>query len=353
MLAAFIVWMVVACLIPTYRVSNGCAQLYTIRHQDLRDNNPLYTDLLLKSIKDNNGYLVLGTSETNELPTGNYFDFLNADTSLKAFFSVIGGAGRTACTYFPLIQSNDNVKGLKLIYFINPSYWCNKLAKSNADYFHRYISITEYRKANHPKDQDVNHILKVNLPNVRWSDRIVEPIADATDRIRRKYHQDLAFAWTPDKFYHRLTWPDTAWINRKVQNCNPPDSTLHNYSLNVSGQFNVYSYMLHPYPEEHYRYDELRTMIRLCHERGVEVTFVVGPYNHIAFEQIHPEELAKMQLVMTNILQLLEKEGASYIDCSDLSANPATFDDWQHPNSFGAFLIYQKIRDYVLEKENR
>lgn len=345
-------WVALSWCIPSYK-SVGCAQLYTIRHQALRDNNPLYTDLLLKSIKEHDGYLVLGTSETNELPKGNYFDFLNADTSLHVFFSVIGGAGRTPCTYFPLIQSNDNVHDLKLIFFINPSYWCNKLAKSNADYFHRYLSITEYRKANHPKNQDVDHILKENLRNVRWSDRMVEPLTDMADKIRRKYHQDLAFTLDPNKFYRLLVWPDTAWINRKARNCNPPDSNEHNYSLNISGHFNVYSYMLRPYPEESYRYDELRTMIHLCRERGVDVTFVVGPYNRLAFEQIHPEELAKMQLVITNIIKLLEEEGTSYIDCTDLSAESSTFDDWQHPNSYGAYLIYQKIRDYVLEKENR
>lgn len=352
-LVAILFWMAVAWCIPPYTTPDSSAQIYTIRHQDLRDNNPLYTNLLLKGIKEHDGYLVLGTSETNELPNGNYFDFLNADTTIHAFFSVIGGAGRTPCTYFPLIQSNENVRNLKLLYFVNPSYWCNKLAKSNADYFHRYVSITEYRKANHPKDQDVDHILKVNRRNVRLSDRIVEPLSCMADRVRRKYHQDLAFALDPTKFYHRLTWADTAWINRKARNCTPPDSNQHNYSLNISSTFNVYSYMLRPYPEEQYRYDELRTMVRLCREHGVDATFVVGPYNRAAFEQIHPEYLNDIQLVVTNTIRLLEKEGAQYIDCSELSANPATFDDWQHPNSYGAFLIYQKIREYVLEKENR
>ena len=352
-LSALALWIVAACLIPTFRAPESCAQLYTIRHQDLRDNNSLYTDFLLKSIKDNDGYLVLGTSETNELPTGNYFDFLNADTSLHATFSVIGGAGRTACTYFPLLQSNENVQNLKVIYFVNPAYWCNKLASSNADYFHRYVSITEYKKSNNPKNQDIDRILKANLRNVRWLDRVAEPMARVSDRIRRKYYQDLVFTLDFTQFYETLIWPDIRNITRKAQQHNPPDSNRYNYSLNVSRKFDVNSYELRPHPEEQYRYDELRTMVRLCKERGVDIVFVVGPYNHVAFEKVHPEELAKMQQVPKNIISLLEEEHANYINCSDLSTVPGAFEDWQHPNSYGAYLIYQKIRDYVLEKENR
>ena len=161
-LFAVLVWLAVAWCIPTFRAPETEQQLYAIRHQELRDNNPLYTDLLLQSIKRNGGYLVLGTSESNGRAKGNYFDFLNADTAIHGGFSVIAGAGRTPCTYFPLIQSNANVKGLKVIFFLNPSYGCGKLAASNADYFNRYVSYTAYKRANKPKNQDVANILKTN-----------------------------------------------------------------------------------------------------------------------------------------------------------------------------------------------
>ena len=224
---------------------------------------------------------------------------------------------------------------------------------SNADYFHRYVSITEYKKSNNPKNQDIDRILKANLRNVRWSDRVAEPMARVSDRIRRKYYQDLVFTLDSTQFYETLIWPDIRNITRKAQQHNPPDSNRYNYSLNVSRKFDVNSYELRPHPEEQYRYDELRTMVRLCKERGVDIVFVVGPYNHVAFEKVHPEELAKMQQVPKNIISLLEEEHANYINCSDLSTVPGAFEDWQHPNSYGAYLIYQKIRDYVLEKENR
>ena len=157
-LVALLFWMTVACLIPSFHASGPDRQLYTIRHQDLRDNNPLYTNLLLNSIKENDGYLVLGTSESNPRNKGNYYDFLNADTSLSCRFSVIAGAGRTACTYFPLILGNDNVKNVKVLYYINPSYWCGKLATGNAFDSCRYIVIlrTDHGQEDehHVKDEE-------------------------------------------------------------------------------------------------------------------------------------------------------------------------------------------------------
>ena len=248
-LAAVAFWMTVALLIPTYRAPEMEGQLYAIRHQELRDNNPLYTNLLLTSVKRNGGYLVLGTSETNARPRGNYYDFLNADTALRCGFSVIAGAGRTPCTYFPLIQANENVRGLKVIFFLNPSYGCGKLASSNADYFGRYVSFARYRKANHPINQDVDKILKANLKNYTWVDQVADYMADGTDRVRRKYTQDLVFRLNPDRFLKGLVWLDRSKANLSAA-CVPPDSSRYNYEFNVSASFDVHSYTLWPHPEE-------------------------------------------------------------------------------------------------------
>ena len=349
-------WLVVAMLIPTFRAPqcpewNG--QLYTIRHQDLRDNNPLYTNLLLTSVKRNGGWLVLGTSETNARPKGNYYDFLNTDTSLRCGFSVIAGAGRTACTYFPLIQSNDNVHGLKVIFFLNPSYGCGKLAYSNEDYFNRYVSTAAYREANRPNNQGVEQILRLNEGNILWLDRVGELLGYKIDKLRRKYYQDLAFWLKPERFSEDLVWLDSAKVAQLPKECVRPDSSRYNYELNVGASFDVHSYTLWPHPESSYRCDELRTMIRLCKERQVEAVFVLGPYNHIAYQKVHPAELPKIQEVSANLKQVLESEGASYIDCTDLSAEPGVFADWQHHTSYGGYLIYQKIKRYVEEKESR
>ena len=352
-LVAVLVWLAVAVCIPTFHAPETEQQLYTIRHQDRRDNNPLYADLLLLSIKRNGGYLVLGTSESNGRAKGNYFDFLNADTAIHCGFSVIAGAGRTSCTYFPLIQSNENVKGLKLIFFLNPAYGCNKLSASNADYFNRYVSYTAYKQSNKPKNQDVANVLKTNKRQIFFMERVGDFFGFHLDKLRRKYYQDLRFKLDSTQFQENLTWLDSFAIARMPRSCDCPDSSRYNYQLNVAAGFDVHSYTLYPHPEEPYRSDELRTMIRLCKVRGVEVVFIAGPYNHIAFEKVHPSELPKMQQVSQNMLRVLNEEGAEYIDCTDLSAEPGVFEDWQHHSSYGAFLIYQKIKAYVLEKENR
>lgn len=352
-LTAVAFWLLVAVCIPTFRAPKTTGQLYTIRHQELRDNNQLYTDLLLESIQRNNGYLVLGTSESNSRPKGNYFDFLNADTAIHCGFSVIAGAGRTPCTYFPLIQSNEIVKGLKVIFFLNPSYGCGKLAASNADYFNRYVSYTAYKRVNKPVNQDVANVLKTNKRQIFFMDRVGDFFGFHLDKLRRKYYQDLRFRIDSAQFQENLTWFDSAAIARLPRSCERPGSSRYNYRLNVAAGFDVHSYTLWPHPEESYRFDELRTMIRLCKERGVEVVFIAGPYNHIAFAQVHPSELPKIQQVSENLLRVLDEEGAEYIDCTDLSTVPGVFADWQHHTSYGGYLIYQKIRDYVLEKENR
>ncbi len=351
-LVAVAAWMLASLCIPTFRYSATDRQLYTIRHQELRDNNTLYTDLFLQSIKANNGYLILGTSESGSVTGGNYFDFLNADTTLDVRFSLVAGAGRTACTYFPLICGNDNVGNLKVIYYVNPAYWCNKLASSNEDYFMRYTSYAAMWSAGVRGDKYVDEVIRANRRNVTMSDRSADFLAFYFDKIRRKYYQDLAFCLDSAKFEKSLTWMRPKEEAQKKVSYERPDSADYNYDLNVVASFDVNSYSLHVNTEPSYRYDELRAMIHLCRERKVDIVFVVGPYNHIAFSRANSSELADMQSVCQKILRLLDEEGVEYIDATDISSVPGTFSDWQHHSSYGAYLIYQKIKKYVVEKEN-
>ena len=352
-LVAVAFWMLASLCIPSFRYSATDRQLYTIRHQELRDNNTLYTDLLVQSIKANNGYLVLGTSESDYMNGENYYDFLNADTTLQCRFSLIAGAGRTACTYFPLIQSNKNIGGLKIIYFVNPAYWCNKLARSNADYFFRYTSFANYYKANKLGNKAVNEILKANLRNTRLDDVMSDFFSYYIDRARRKYYQDLVFNIDTAKFENTLAWIKPRPELTMPSTYEPPDSSTHNYDLNVDASFDINSYSLDAHPEATYRYDELHAMIQVCRENNVDITFVVGPYNRVAFGKAHPTEVPEMQSICDSITNLLESENANYIDATDISSTDGAFRDWQHHSSYGAYLIYQKIKDYVVEKENR
>jgi len=277
---------------------------------------------------------------------------LNEDTSVHCSFSLVAGAGRTACTYFPLIQSNDNVCGLKVIYYINPAYWCGKLAPNSADYFHRYLYYTVYRQSNRPKRSDVDEILKRNLHDLQLVGLEDDFLAYYVDKWRRKFSQDLAFALDTSSYYEILynVYPKDPNMLKVLA---PPDSSEYNYTTNTLNDFDIYDHIMHPKPRETYRFDELRTMVRLCKSRNVDVTFVVGPYNQIAYQQANPSELPYIQEIVDRIKQLLDEEGASYIDCSEFSDTPGFYADWQHHTSYGGYLLYQKMKEYVLEKENR
>ena len=85
----------------------------------------------------------------------------------------------------------------------------------------------------------------------------------------------------------------------------------------------------------------------------MDIVYVLGPYNQIAYQKIHSDELPKIQAVSANLARVLQEEDAPYIDCTDLSGEPGVFADWQHHTSYGGYLIYQKIKAYVQEEENR
>lgn len=352
-LISVLVFILLSWSIPSFKAPEPDCQLYTIRHQELRDNDPLYTDLFLKSIKQNNGYLVLGTSESNSLNGANYFHFLNADTALSCKFSVVAGAGRTPCTYFPLIQSNPNIEGLKVLFFINPRYWSDRLANSNKEYFDRYVSIVEYKLANHPKNPQVEHIQKANLRYTHVTSQIGEWGNYVMDKMRKKYYQDLIFDLNPAKFQNSLQYFNETNNLDDYQNFGRLDSTKYDFSYNVALPTEKHLGTIDVDTSITYRYDELRTMIALCKEHHVDITFIVGPYNRIVLEQTCPSEIWKIEGVCRNIKQICQQEGVPYIDATDLSTQLGAFNDYQHHSSFGAYHIYLKIKDYVLEKENR
>ena len=352
-LASVLAFLLLAWIIPPFKAPEPDQQLYTIRHQELRDNNPLYTDLFLQSIKRNNGYLVLGTSESNNLTEGNYYDFLNADTSLNVGFSVVAGAGRTPCTYFPLMQSNENVRGLKVIFMINPRYWCTPYARSNKQYFSRYVSIAEYKRANRPKNKRVDDILKVNHSHIPLVNRIGDGTALFLDRVRRKYYQDLVFDLKPDKFSKSLRFFGEKKKLDEYPHFGVIDSMHYNFEYNVAKGYNVSDNLFYVDTSVAYRYDELRAMISVCKEHDVDITFVVGPYNKVAFEKTCPDEVPRLDKVCQNIKDICWQENVPFIDATDLSGTPGAFKDIQHHSSYGAYFIYLKIKNYVLEKENR
>ncbi|MCF0206972.1 MAG: hypothetical protein HUK15_06040 [Bacteroidales bacterium] len=338
--------------IPDFVPQGIDGQMYMIRHADLRDNDTLYTNLFLKSIKENKGYLVVGTSETTFIKNGNYHEFLNADSTLNCKFSVVAGAGRTAFSYFPLLLSNPNAQGLKMIYFINPIYWRYRYAESSLDYFYRYVSFAQYYLSNRPKNDLVDKILKKNLLNER-------PLAVAGDFLelfvnkgRKKFSRDIDYYRNPNLFYSNISL-----VGKKTfgpfEHYGEIDSANYNFDYNVLKSFDVGIVSLFIDTVSQYRYDELQAMSQICKQKGVDITFIVGPYNGILFEKTYPDQLPKLDSVVCRIKRVLDQNEMAYIDASGFSYTSGFFSDAQHHSHYGAYLLYKEIKDYVLEKEKR
>ena len=118
----FISVVVVLLIIIGYLFPNSKPQIFSNQVYNLNGINLKYNDEsevsdFLLSIKKNNGFLVLGTSETGSIHGGNYYDFLNNDPDIKGKkFSVLAGAGRTCGLYIPLfLQHSDELDSLQLI----------------------------------------------------------------------------------------------------------------------------------------------------------------------------------------------------------------------------------------------
>ena len=214
-------------------------------------------------------------------------------------------------------------------------------------------SAVEYQRANRPKNGQVDDILKVNRKNATLSYRVGEWGYFVLDRARRKYYQDLIFDLNPKKFQKSLHHFWTRPGFDEYPNFGKVDSAAYDFRYNVALPVETHLGALSVDTSITYRYDELHTMITLCREHCVDITFVIGPYNRIALQKTCPEEVANLETVCRNIKQMCQQEGVPYIDATDLSSRLGAFNDYQHHSSYGAYLIYQKIKEYVLEKENR
>lgn len=338
-------------LIPKYTPNAPQEQIFTIRFSDLRTENELYVNQFLNSIKNNDGYLVIGTSETTKRKNGNYYDFLNADPEVPCSFSYISGAGKTACTYFSLLVNNENFENLKIIYFVNPIYWTNKLANSNLDYFSRYTSYTPYMKAD--RSVDLSYFIKVNQKNARPWVKVTDFLSFYADKCRQRYYQDLRFNINSAAFEDSFPRIPREIDLQHLTFYRDLDSACYDFERNMARDAHFDSGDFDVYPDAEYRYEELRKMIEICKLRHVEIVFVLGPVNELGFAKADPKQLPGLLQVQDNVRQLFENAGVDFIDATDVGKVSGAFLDGQHHNSYGAFLISKKIKNYVLEKNNR
>lgn len=339
--------------IPEFQVQNIDAQLLRIKGKYIKFSDDPHMHEFIRSVKHNKGYICLGTSETTTLKDGNYYDFLDQDTSYSARFSKLGGAGWTCGLHMPmLINCKEDVDSLNLIYFINPVYWRSELNGFDKGYWIRYLNYGVYKeilnKNNYPEFLDISQEYD---KAIHPGEKLLYRSENWLRKIRKPFFHDLRYYLFPDKYYDDLSsmaedktgTSDFAFFGES-------DTAFIDCSWNVSYEFKSRTW-LNPISNNDYRNRELKAFINLCKDLNVKVTYILGPVNEIYIKKYQASYLGDYQKAVSSIRNILEKEDVDFIDASDIGTVPGSFMDNQHHSSYGAFLIYQKIKKHLHEKD--
>lgn len=101
---------------------------------------------------------------------------------------------------------------------------------------------------------------------------------------------------------------------------------------------------------QNYRYMELASFVKLCKHLGIKATFIIAPYNEIFIRKYYPRHLNAHARTTRKIKQLLINHDADFIDATDISPVVGAFNDYQHHSSYGAYLLYLKIKEKLYEE---
>ncbi len=299
----------------------------------------------LNNIKRENGILVIGTSETgNSLNGNNYYSILTKDEEFNRNVYALGGAGRCANVYFPLIMDNPKAfKKLNLIYYINPTYWRKGLNNFNEAYFNRYLDsnfVSHVKslipnKGNYERFMNEKQIVNSNINFIL--NRLIE-------NFKSLYFNDLSLFLDKSKNDKKLKFN----INNKYDQ-NKLDSLKNKINL----KFNVTEEFLKknedfPYidKESDYQYEMLQSFIDICKDYQINCTYYLGPFNEIYCSQKNRDIVADHKQVLKKIKTLLKNKKVDYIDGTDLSRISGSFIDIQHISEYGAYLTAIQIKKY-------
>lgn len=340
--------------IPEYKVQNIDVQLLRLKGKHFRYSDDPHVREFIRSVRHNDGYICLGTSESTSRKDGNYYDFLDRDNSYATRFSILGGAGRSCGLQMPmLINYQEEVDSLKLIYFINPVYWRSGLNGFNKGYWIRYLNYSTYKSTIAESDiqgfleisEDYRHILN---PGEIFLYRMENWLR----KIRKPFFQDLRYWLFPEEYLKDLSYlAENKTVLHKFDYSDRIDTAYIDTSWNVTYEFKTRT-SLSPISDNDYRYRELIAFNDLCNDLNVNVTYILGPINEIYIRKYRPSYLDAYGQTVENIRHLLEKEGMDYIDATDLGNIPGSFIDNQHHSSYGAYLIYLKVKKHIHEKNS-
>lgn len=305
----------------------------------------------LDAIKDNNGVLVIGTSETgNELDGVNYWGVLNKDSTVHENYTMLAGAGRSYTIYFPLILKNpDAFENLKVLVYINPTYWREGLCEFNNEYFTRYVGpslaldVEQKAKERGIYEEFIEPAVYDSIPLDQMHLTFAERLSTRITDFRSFYSYD----------FQRLL-NDKEKINHSRQNLLHPDEQQLlalkqgiNSEFNVSEDYLLRSAQFPPLDKScNHRYKGLYEFISLCKDYKIDATYYVGPYNALYCERKNPELIGEYEELLANIKAILKTANVPFIDGTEQSRIPGTFLDVQHISKYGALLTAQQIAQH-------
>jgi hypothetical protein len=340
-------------VIPKF-TPNSSKQLLSINGNHLKYDDKAIVSDFFNSIKSNDGYLFLGTSESTSIKFGgNYYNFLNDDPGLKVKFTILAGAGRTCGKYIPIfLNHKEDVKSLKIFYYINPVYWREDLCNPNKAYWKRYSNYGVLQNVSISNEEKETYYREVTeyMNGLNSGEKSTFVIDYWLRKYRAAYFLDLWYMVNPDLYSEKNTY-----VREKKNDLSIYKSfgeidyelidTVSNEKRESSG-----THSFEPNNNEvQYRYNELTSFIHLCRDLEINITYILGPYNQRFIETYAPNELKGYQTTIKNIEKILNEQNVNYIDATDGSSMAGTFSDAMHNSSFGAYLIYLKIKHYINE----
>lgn len=340
-LACIIALLTTVFLGPLYIATNYSPE--TISAELIKENSGAF-GRYLKRLKSENGVLILGTSETsNQLGGQNYWGFLQSDSTSKIRYDVLGGAGRTASKYFPLILQNSSaLEGLKVCYYVNPTYWRQSLNTYNPTYTKRYLSesLIAYSM---PELIQLDLLQFVNPGNTLKLD-VMTGLSHISSSLIN-YPIDFYFHDLKDQRINRnkkgdfLSYTTEQKRELKAGIDSIVNTTPKFWSVEKNRQFPKVD-------SSSYRYVELRGFIKLCKQKNVELSLFLGPYNQIMCKQNNPEYIPDYEEVLDRIRAIANEENTPLIDASYLSYEWGTLIDAQHTSRYGGWVSAKLIKEH-------
>lgn len=306
----------------------------------------------LEQLKKQNGYLILGTSETgNGLNGQNYYHLLNKDKTINKPFLTLGGAGRCINTYFPFILDKSDVfTDLKVIYYINPTYWRSGLNAYSQTYFERYVDCDILINSIKTSDnyQFINEY--ISKPKIEKSN-LETSLLRVVDNFKSFYYYDLKNQFISINYLptNKSNTIENYYSEKEL-------SILKNeinFEYNTTNSF-LKSKSAFPSIDKNsnYQTQQLNTFIRLCKLYNIKPTFYIGPYNKVYCEKMNPERISDYEKTINDIKENLTKKKMKFIDGSEISNIPGTFLDVQHISKYGAYLTAKQFKNFIIQSKD-